>query len=151
MTAGYSKRSLAQKLGLKPGMRCWWYNMPQTVSDEIAAGVDDLVLLPALETGISAAHIFVTGQSELSELLSKLRRTLDAHGMIWVSWPKKASKVSSEVTEDTVREVCLPMGLVDIKVCAVDAVWSGIKLVIRKELREEHRQMQLAANEIAES
>ncbi|KZK82238.1 hypothetical protein PsAD13_03796 [Pseudovibrio sp. Ad13] len=151
MTAGYSKRPLAQKLGLKPGMRCWWHNMPQTASDEIAAGVDDLILLPALETGISAAHIFVPGQSELSELLSKLRRTLDADGMIWVSWLKKASKVSSEVTEDTVREVCLPMGLVDIKVCAVDAVWSGLKLVIRKELREEHRQIQLAANEIAES
>ncbi|MGH0004622.1 DUF3052 family protein [Pseudovibrio ascidiaceicola] len=151
MTAGHSKRSLAQKLGLKPGMSCWWHNMPQTVFDEIAAGVDDLVLLTTLENGVNTAHIFVTGQSELADLLSKLRRTLNADGMIWVSWPKKASEVPSQVTEDTVREVCLPMGLVDIKVCAVDAVWSGLKLVIRKELRAEHRRMQLAAKEIAES
>ncbi|SFK71120.1 Protein of unknown function [Pseudovibrio ascidiaceicola] len=151
MTTGHSKRSLAQKLGLKPRMSCWWHNMPQTVFDEIAAGVDDLVLLPTLENGINAAHIFVTGQSELADLLSKLRRTLNADGMIWVSWPKKASNVPSQVTEDTVREVCLPMGLVDIKVCAIDAVWSGLKLVIRKELRAEHRRMQLAAKEIAES
>jgi len=151
MAAGYSKRSLAQKLGLKPGTHCWWHNMPQSVSDEITAGVDDLVLLPTLETGVSTAHIFVTGQSELSDLLGKLRMKLDADGMIWVSWPKKASKVHSEVTEDTVREICLPMRLVDIKVCAVDAVWSGLKLVIRKELRAAHRQRQQAAREIAES
>lgn len=81
------------------------------------------------------AHVFVTRKLELAEHLVRLRGLLAPDGTVWVSWPKKASGVSTDVTEDGVREVCLPMGLVDIKVCAVDATWSGLKLVIRKSER----------------
>jgi hypothetical protein len=78
----------------------------------------------------------VTSKRELAEHLSRLREVLASDGVVWVSWPKKASVVATDVTEDGVREVCLPMGLVDIKVCAVDAVWSGLKMVIRKSERK---------------
>jgi hypothetical protein len=81
------------------------------------------------------AHIFVTRKTELARELSRLRGLLAQDGTIWVSWPKKASGVTTDVTEDTVREIALPLGLVDIKVCAVDATWSGLKLVIRKSER----------------
>ena len=80
-------------------------------------------------------HIFTTRKEELRRFLAKCRGKLKSTGMIWVSWPKKASKVSTDITEDTIREIALPMGFVDIKVCAVDEVWSGLKLVIRKGLR----------------
>ena len=81
------------------------------------------------------AHAFVTRKTELARELSRLRGLLAQDGTIWVSWPKKASGVTTDVTEDTVREIALPLGLVDIKVCAVDATWSGLKLVIRKSER----------------
>ena len=85
--------------------------------------------------GIRAAHVFVTRRAELQEKLALLMRMIDREGMIWVSWPKKASKVSTDITEDVIREVTLPMHLVDVKVCSVDDIWSGLKLVIRKEYR----------------
>ncbi len=80
-------------------------------------------------------HLFVTERAELAERLSALRDKLDEAGAIWVSWPKKAAKVRSDVTEDVIREVALPLGFVDVKVCAVDEIWSGLKLVIRRENR----------------
>jgi hypothetical protein len=132
MTSGYSGTPLAKKLSLKEGMRVRFEAMPGTVRSEIdGAG---LTLIPA-ETGIEAAHIFVTGRTELSDSLERLLPLLARDGQIWVSWPKKASKLPTDVTEDVVRDVALPMGLVDIKVCAVDETWSGLKLVIRKALR----------------
>ena len=84
---------------------------------------------------IDATHIFVTERTHLEVKLGRLMSLLGDGGFIWVSWPKKASKVPTDITEDTIRDVCLPMGLVDVKVCAVDATWSGLKLVVRKELR----------------
>jgi hypothetical protein len=87
-------------------------------------------------SGINAAHIFVTERSVMEEKLTALRELIDPAGFIWVSWPKKASKVATDITEDTIRAVILPnTDLVDVKVCAVDAVWSGLKLVIRKDRR----------------
>jgi len=80
-------------------------------------------------------HLFVTKRKELSEQLVVALKEMNRDGMVWVSWPKKSSGVDSEVTEGTIREFCLPMGLVDVKVCAVDETWSGLKLMIRKELR----------------
>ena len=80
-------------------------------------------------------HLFVSKRRDLERELASGMKQIERDGMIWVSWPKKSSGVPSEVTEDTIREVALPMGLVDVKVCAVDATWSGLKLVIRKELR----------------
>jgi hypothetical protein len=82
------------------------------------------------------AHLFLTKRQELRRELEWLRGVLAQDGTVWVSWPKKASGVATDITEDTVREVCLPMGFVDVKVCAVDAVWSGLKLVIRKSERK---------------
>lgn len=80
-------------------------------------------------------HLFTKSKTELQDLLPKCQASIKSNGMIWVSWPKKVSKVPTDITEDTIRSICLPSGLVDVKVCAVDDVWSGLKLMIRKELR----------------
>ena len=135
MTSGYSGTPLAKKLSLKDGMRVWWDGMPDSVREEIAAG-GLVVSEEAVPTpGIHAAHIFVTARADMEEKLALLRKLIDRAGMIWVSWPKKASKVPSDITEDVVREIALPMHLVDVKVCSVDDIWSGLKLVIRREHR----------------
>lgn len=135
MPSGYSGTPLAKKLSLKDGMRVWFDGMPESVRNEIAAA--GLVLSEeAVPTpGIHAAHIFVTSRAEMEEKLTLLRTLIDAAGMIWVSWPKKASKVPTDITESVIRDVALPMHLVDVKVCSVDDIWSGLKLVIRKEHR----------------
>lgn len=135
MTAGYSATPLAKKLSLKDGMRLWRDGMPDSVAGEIAAEGLQFELLDAPEAPIDAAHIFVARRADLESRLHQLIGLLDPHGFIWVSWPKKASKVPTDITEDTIREVALPMGLVDVKVCAVDVTWSALKLMIRKELR----------------
>jgi hypothetical protein len=88
-----------------------------------------------LPKGAAYLHLFTPFRAELESVLTLARPRLDPAGMIWVSWPKKASKVPTDITEDTIREVCLPLGFVDVKVCAIDAVWSGLKLMIRKTLR----------------
>jgi hypothetical protein len=132
MTAGYSGTPLAKKLGFTPGMRVWFHAMPASVRAEIGVDLDEQ---PGPAAGLHAAHIFVTERAELERHIAALRTLIVPNGFIWVSWPKKAAKVPTTVTEDTIREVALPTGLVDTKVCAVDAVWSGLKLVIRKEHR----------------
>ena len=132
MTAGYSGTPLAKKLSLKDGMRVWRDGMPLSVADEVAAEVLQLHLLDNPEAPIDAAHIFVTARGELEAKLHQLMPLLGPSGFVWVSWPKKASKVPTDITEDTIRDVCLPMGLVDVKVCAVDATWSGLKLTLRR-------------------
>jgi hypothetical protein len=134
-TAGYSGKPLAKKLTLAPGMRTWFHAMPDSVRAEIDAAAIGLSLADAPEPGLDAAHVFVTGRAELERLIGTLRPLIQPAGQIWVSWPKKASKLPTDVTEDVVRAIALPTGLVDIKVCAVDAIWSGLKLVIRRELR----------------
>jgi hypothetical protein len=85
--------------------------------------------------GIHAAHVFVTSRTDMEEKLALVLPLLERAGMIWVSWPKRASKVTTDITEDVIRHVALPMHLVDVKVCSVDDIWSGLKLVIRKEHR----------------
>ena len=132
MTAGYSGTPLAKKLSLKDGMRVWRAGMPDAVAEEIAAEGLQLDLLPSPEAPIDAAHIFVTSRAELEAKLHQLMPLLAPSGFIWVSWPKKAAKVATDITEDTIRHVCLPMGLIDVKVCAVDATWSGLKLMKRR-------------------
>ena len=136
MTAGYSGTPLAKKLSLKDGMRVWRDGTPASVAEEIAAEGLQLELLDNPEPPIDAVHIFVTARGELEARLHQLMPLLAPSGFIWVSWPKKASKVPTDITEDTIREICLLMGLVDVKVCAIDATWSGLKLMIRKELRQ---------------
>ena len=133
--SGYSGTPLAKKLSLKDGMRVWWDGMQDSVYEEIAAEMRNLQLLSSPEAPINAAHIVVTERTDLEAKLAHLRPLLDPAGMIWVSWPKKASRVPTDITEDVIREIALPMGLVDVKVCAVNEVWSGLKLVIRRQNR----------------
>jgi hypothetical protein len=133
--AGYSGTPLAKKLGLKDGMHVWFDAMPDSVRAEIADYGVTLIEENAPSQIVDAAHVFLTEKSLLAKRLVALRNGLKTSGQLWISWPKKASKVPTDITEDTIRELALPMGWVDVKVCAIDAVWSGLKLVIRKELR----------------
>ena len=134
--AGYSGTPLAKKLSLKPGMRVWWDGMPDAVEDEIMREGLELKRLDRPEAPIEAAHIFVTLRAEMEDKLAALRPLLAPSGFVWVSWPKKASKVPTDITEDAIREAILPgTDLVDVKVCAVDAVWSGLKLMVRRDRR----------------
>jgi hypothetical protein len=135
MTTGYSANPLAKKLGLKLGMRAWFHDVPDSVRAEIDREAPPLELLELPESPVEFAHIFVTSCAVLDCELRMLLPLLDPAGMIWVSWPKKASKVPTDITEDVIRAVALPLHLVDVKVCAVDEIWSGLKLVIRKEHR----------------
>ena len=141
MTAGYSETPLVRKLSLKDGMRVWWDGVPESVREEVNAEGFALNLLEAPRAPIDAAHIFVTERAKLQAKLNQLLPLLEPAGMIWVSWPKKAAKVPTDITEDVIRDICLPMGLVDVKVCAVDAIWSGLKLVVRRQNRDVQRQM----------
>jgi hypothetical protein len=134
-SAGYSGTPLARKLSLKDGQRAWFEAMPESVRAEIDEGGLALNLLEAPVGPIDAAHVFVTERAALEDAIHRLLPLLAPAGQLWVSWPKKASRVPTDITEDVVRDVALPTGLVDVKVCAVDSVWSGLKLVIRKALR----------------
>ena len=135
MTAGYSGTPLAKKLSLKDGMTVWAEGMPESVRAEIDQSGLDLSFADAPRAPIEAAHIFVTERAVLDCELRLLLPLLARDGFIWVSWPKKAARLETDITEDTIREVALPLGLVDVKVCAIDDTWSGLKLVIRKALR----------------
>lgn len=133
--AGYSGTPLVRKLGLKAGMRAYVAGAPdgvQAVLGELPGGV---TLLRRAAGELDVALLFVTQRRALERGLAALQPKLAPAGMIWVAWPKRASKVATDVTEDVVREVALPRGLVDVKVCAIDETWSGLKLVIRRELR----------------
>jgi hypothetical protein len=135
MPSGYSGTPLAKKLGVKSGQRTWRFEMPERVARE----VEDTGCLPALletpQAGLEMAHIFVTRRAELARLLVRLRKLIAPDGIIWISWPKKAARVETDITEDVIRAEALPLGFVDVKVCAIDEVWSGLKLVIRKSER----------------
>jgi hypothetical protein len=135
MTPGYSGTPLAKKLSLRDGQRVWFDRMPDSVRDEIDEYALELTFVADPTEGIDAAHIFVAERSDLEANLVALRDQIAKDGQVWVSWPKKASKMPTDITEDTIREVALPLGFVDTKVCAIDATWSGLKLVVRKELR----------------
>lgn len=134
--AGYSGTPLITKLGLKPGETAAVVNPPWDYAAMLSHDGDVVqVAADAPPDGVTFLHVFTPIRAELDTALKAAVSCMARDGMIWVSWPKKASKLPSEITEDTVRELCLPLGLVDVKVCAVDVVWSGLKLVIRKKLR----------------
>ena len=136
MTPGYSGTPLARKLSLKDGMRVHWDDMPDAVRDEIEREGLALDHLATPEPPIDAAHIFVTDYADMERRLAMLRPLLAAGGFIWVSWPKKSSNVPTDITEDRIRDAILPAtDLVDVKVCAVDSTWSGLKLMIRRDRR----------------
>lgn len=133
MMAGYSATPLWKKLGIKSGMPATVINPPDNYFDLLEDG--EAANWGPLRDGAAFIHIFTAFRAELEENLRKSVATMSRDGMIWASWPKKSSKPVSEITEDTIREVALPLGLVDVKVCAVDKTWSGLKLVVRRSLR----------------
>jgi hypothetical protein len=116
-------------------MRVWWDGVPDSVRKEVAGSGLQLNLLARPEAPVDAAHLFVNQRADLQRKLVELLPALDRAGLIWVSWPKRASKFPTDITEDVIRAVALPMHLVDVKVCSVDDIWSGLKLVIRREHR----------------
>jgi len=132
--AGYSGTPLAKKLGFTDGVPVYAVSMPASVKAEIAETAEPKFTAKAAK-GQPAAHVFVTKAKALEAELKKLRPLLAPNGMVWVSWPKKAANVDTDITEDMIRKIALPMGYVDVKVCAVDETWSGLKLVIRKSER----------------
>ena len=135
MPTGYSGTPLARKLSLKDGLRVWWEDMPSMVRAEIEAHGYQLQHLIWHEPPLDAAHVFVKTRDELESAIARLKPLLAPAGFLWISWPKKATRIPTDITEDVIREVALPLGFVDVKVCAVDAIWSGLKLVVRKALR----------------
>jgi len=133
--AGYSGTPLAKKLGLKPPLTVWVSGAPDDYAarlGELPAGVS---LTSSSPRAVEAAHVFVSRRAVLEQKLVTLRTRLQPAGFVWVSWPKKASRVPTDITENTIRDVALPLGFVDIKVCAVSDVWSGLKLVVRRSER----------------
>ena len=135
MTSGYSVTPLAKKLSMKDGMRVWWDAVPVTVRAEIATEGLEFEILSVAQAPIDAAHVFVVERATLEAKLHQLMPLLGPSGFIWVSWPKKASKVPTDITEDVLRELLLPTGWVDNKVCAIDDTWSGLRFALRVELR----------------
>jgi hypothetical protein len=140
-TTGYSGTPLAQKLGLKDGQRVLFISLPKELKDlrkarhfvEIAeAGWESFT---DGDPGYDVIHGFTASRHVLADAAKPLMDSIDRDGSIWISWPKKASRVPTDITEDVIREVVLPIGLVDVKVAAVNEIWSGLKLMIRKELR----------------
>jgi hypothetical protein len=145
MTAGYSGKPLSRKLGITQGMIVVTVGGPDNYSDLIKPVPDDVLIIDANARGSGRSksssgpadlvHLFTNSRDDLFRLLAEYKNLIKQDGTIWVSWYKKAAKLPTEITEDTVREAALPLGLVDVKVCAVDDKWSGLKLVIRKENR----------------
>lgn len=133
--AGYSPRSLIQKLGIKPDSRIAILNAPRTYSATLGELPRGVTVARAARGQFSFIQYFTKARSELRAKLPILCRTLRDDGALWISWPKQASRVRSDVTEDVIRDLALPLGLVDVKVCAVDDTWSGLKLVRRRERR----------------
>jgi hypothetical protein len=133
--AGYSGTPLARKLGIGAGSRVVAVHAPAGYVDWLAPLPQDVRFEAEVSAAVDVVHVFVDRRAELKRQLDSLRPRIAPAAAVWVSWPKKAAKVPTDVTEDTIRELALAIGFVDVKVCAVTEVWSGLKLVIRKELR----------------
>ena len=132
-SAGYSSKSLVQKLGLKEGMNAIAIHAPSDYN--ILLGSKNDSIFKNTEPPWDFVHLFVNNIIILEEKLHYLRSHMTPTGILWVSWYKKSAKLPTEITEDIIRDTCLPLGFVDVKVCAVTETWSGLKLVIRKEFR----------------
>lgn len=133
--SGYSGTPLAKKLGFKEGFSVATINAPEDYLNLVGPVPANVTVVAERVAAADIVHLFTNSRDELFSQLARLRDLIRQDGSIWVSWYKKAAKVPTEITEDTVREAALPLGLVDVKVCAVDEKWSGLKLVIRKENR----------------
>jgi hypothetical protein len=133
--AGYSGTPLARKLGFKAPMTVCTIDAPREYREWLEPLEPGVGFSQRPAKPLAAAHFFATRRADLATGLARLRKLLEPAGFVWVSWPKKSAKAATDITEDTIREVALPMGFVDVKVCAVSEVWSGLKLVIRKSER----------------
>jgi len=133
---GYSGKPLWQKLGLKPGQRVWLGNAPAQYWDWCGFDSAGVAIAGAAARNFNFGHLFVTTRAQLAAEIARAARKLDAGGMLWISWPKKSSGVTSDLDEDTLRELVLPLGLVDVKVCAVTEVWSGLKFCWRRASKD---------------
>ncbi len=133
--AGYSGTPLATKLGLKAGSKVATIGAPANYRSLLAPEPEGVTFTPRPTATTDIVHVFATRREQLDPLLADLRVRLAPNAAVWVSWPKKAAKVPTDVTEDVIRDLALPLGWVDVKVCAVSDVWSGLKLVVRKSLR----------------
>jgi hypothetical protein len=129
---GYSGTPLAEKLGMKPAMTVTVINEPVQYRQLLGKGADGVEFSDRTRNDSSFVHLFTRLRSELEKQLSRLRKKLPDTATIWVSWPKKSTGVPTDVTEDVVRAVALPLGFVDVKVCAIDETWSGLKLMVRR-------------------
>jgi hypothetical protein len=133
--AGYSGTPLAKKLGIIEGTTLLVINPPSNYLTLLAPVPDGVRRAARLTPSVDLVHVFSTTRAHLTKVLRSSLASMRQDAAIWVSWPKRTSNVSTDITEDTIRDVALPLGLVDIKVCAVDDTWSGLKLVIRRENR----------------
>jgi hypothetical protein len=133
--AGYSGTPLAQKLGIKAGQKVVRINAPVGYAKLLAPLPEAVSFTPKVTAGAGFVHLFISKRKALESELRRLRKLIADTGVLWVSWPKKSSGVTTDVTEDIIREVALPLGFVDVKVCAVDETWSGLKLMVRRENR----------------
>ncbi|HSS17639.1 MAG TPA: DUF3052 domain-containing protein [Candidatus Dormibacteraeota bacterium] len=133
--AGYSGTPLPQKLGIKPGLTVVTINAPTNYRRLLGTIPQGVTFSDRFKPDSSFVHVFIKKRSELETRLSALREKMADTGTVWVSWPKKSCGVPSDVTEDVVRAVALPLGFVDVKVCAIDETWSGLKLMVRRTNR----------------
>ena len=132
---GYSEKSLARKLGIAADSRILPVAAPDAYAEILGELPPGARFASRPGTSVDLAHVFAVREAELRRHLTALRRQLRPDAVVWVSWPKKAARVPTDITEDVIRACALPLGFVDVKVCAVTDVWSGLKLVVRKELR----------------
>ncbi len=133
--AGYSGTPLVQKLGIKPGHRISTLNEPASFDQALGALPENAAFVGSTAKDVDAIVAFETSLQDFRKHLPRLANRIHSDGMIWIAWPKKASGVATDMGEDVIRDQALKLGLVDIKVCAIDEIWSGLKLVIRKENR----------------
>ena len=135
LSAGYSGTPLAKKLGIAADTRVCALNAPRDYRELVSPWPEGARLVAEADAQADLVHLFVTERAVLGREAARLRRMLRDDAVLWISWPKKAAKVATDITEDVIREEVLRLDFVDIKVCAVDAVWSGLKLVVRAKLR----------------
>jgi hypothetical protein len=133
--AGYSGKPVVQKLGIQPGFCIFTAGAPAAYADIVGKLPAQVTVVTRLGAAADMVHLFATEAASLADKLRLSRDAIEPDGMIWVSWPKKSSRVATDLTDNVVRETALPLGLVDIKVCAIDETWSGLKFVIPKAER----------------
>ena len=133
--AGYSGKTIVQKLGIKPGFRIFVDGAPVAYGDIVGELPDEVTIVSRPKAPLDVVHLFATEAAGLAGRLRKYRDAIVPDGVIWVSWPKKASGVATDLSDVVIRDTALKLGLVDIKVCAIDDIWSGLKFVIPKDLR----------------